>query len=151
MYILTYIFDFCYKQLILIYIYICIFTVAVTSCVSSGTYHNTGTLIKFDDVRTSIGIKNLSAFINSAKFSCEVDGLYHISVNIATQTSGSTYSLYKNNTELITAYDDGGGHAQTSSSVVVVEMNVGDTISVISKLKMYTYAYWSCITIALIT
>ncbi|CAG2238843.1 unnamed protein product [Mytilus edulis] len=57
--------------------------VSLTSCVSSDNIYSTGTLIKCDDVRTSIGIKNLSALKTSGKFSCEVVGLYHISVHIA--------------------------------------------------------------------
>lgn len=125
--------------------------VALTSCVSTGKTFNAGTLIKFDDVRTSIGIKNVSAFKTSGKFSCEVDGLYHISVNIACHTNPAHYSIFKNNNKIITIYDANAGNPQTSTGVVVVKMNVGDTISVVPDRNMYAYSsHWSCITIVMI-
>ncbi|CAC5389204.1 unnamed protein product [Mytilus coruscus] len=125
--------------------------VAVTSCVSKQKTYNTHTLIKFDDVRTFIGIKNLSAFRTSGKFSCAVEGLYQISVFIASSTTVSTYSIYKNSNKLITTYTLSYRYATTSTGVVVVEMNVGDTISVIPDMDMFIFAqHLSCITIAMI-
>lgn len=123
----------------------------MTSCVSNEKTYNTGTSIKFDDVRTSIGIKNLSTFKTTGKFSCEVEGLYHISVYIVSYTTSSMYSIYKNTNKLTTTYSDTAGNIQTFAVAVVVEMNVGDTISVIPDTNMHVYArHWSCITIAMI-
>ncbi|CAG2211180.1 C1QG [Mytilus edulis] len=125
--------------------------VAVTSCVSNEKTYNTGTSIKFDNVRTSIEIKNLSTFKSTGKFSCEVEGLYHISVYIVSYTARSEYSIYKNNNKLTTTYSDTAGHIQTSAGAVVMKMNVGDTIFVIPDFNMHVYAdHWSCITTAMI-
>lgn len=121
------------------------------TCVSNQKTYNTHELIKFDDVRTSIGIKNLSTFKTSGKFSCEADGLYHISVHVVSSNTGSYYSIYKSNNRLITIYDDHNRSGESSAGVVVVEMNVGDTISVTTDTSMYIYSsHWSCITIAMI-
>lgn len=131
--------------------YLSIFTVAVTSCVSSQKTYSTHELVKFDDLRTSVGIKNLSAFKTSGKFSCEVKGLYQLSVHIASSTQSSTYSIYKNSNKLITTYTMSYGYATTSTGVAVVEVDVGDTISVTPDTSMYIYAeHWSCITIAML-
>ncbi|CAG2211179.1 unnamed protein product [Mytilus edulis] len=125
--------------------------VAVTSCVSIQKTYNTHELVKFDDVRTSVGINNVSAFKTSGKFSCEVKGLYQLSVHIASSTPHSTYSIYKNSNKLITTYTMSYGYITTSTGVTVVEMNVGDTISVTPDRSMYMYApHWSCITIAML-
>lgn len=48
---------------------------------SGGTI--TDTIMKFDDVRFSEGIKNLGAYKNTGKFTCENEGLYLISASIS--------------------------------------------------------------------
>lgn len=113
--------------------------------------HNQGILKKFADIRTSVGIKNLSAFKTRGKFTSEVTGLYHLSVSIDSTTAPASFSIYKSNTKLVAVYDDDSGRVQMCTVVVVVEMNVGDSIRVTADSNMYIYALQrSCITIAML-
>lgn len=70
------------------------------------------------EVRTSIGIKKLSAFRTSGKFLCEEDGLYHILDSIHCFTAPSNNSIYKSDNTLLTVYDDNNRHAQTSTALL---------------------------------
>lgn len=50
---------------------------------SPGTISNN--IMKFDDVKFIVGIKNLAAYKNTGKFTCEQEGLNIISVSVAYQ------------------------------------------------------------------
>lgn len=53
------------------------FSVAMTAHVTSSTTANG--ILKFNDVRLSVGISNLSEYQSVGKFICERKGLYMIS------------------------------------------------------------------------
>ncbi|VDI63419.1 Hypothetical predicted protein [Mytilus galloprovincialis] len=57
-------------------------------------------IIKFDNVKFSIGINNLSTYKSTGKFICEKDGLYLISVSIFSFTNDASYQIYLNGKEI---------------------------------------------------
>ncbi|CAC5389015.1 unnamed protein product [Mytilus coruscus] len=53
-------------------------------------------IIKFDNVRFSVGINDLSAYKSTGKFTCETVGIYLISAAILSNTNGARYYIYLN-------------------------------------------------------
>lgn len=70
------------------------FSVATTAHLTSTT--STGDILKFDDVKLSVGISNLSEYKSTGKFICEGKGLYMISSSIRSNTNGAEYYIYLN-------------------------------------------------------
>lgn len=135
-------------------IYACFFAVVLTSCFSSYTSPQPPTdLIKFDDVRTYVGIENVYPFKHSGKFTCEKAGLYHISVVVTSNTDRAGYSIYRNDDLLLLkvyiATHTGNAWEHTGTGVIAIKLYVGDTISVKKELKdMHVYgSMYSCLTI----
>lgn len=126
-----------------------LFSVALTSC---GPYEylnpTSDGMIKFPKKRTSVGVNNISLFINSGVFTCEYAGLYHISVTIMTKTSHAYFEVRKNKLMIVPGYIPDHDKQYNSGTInTVVEMNVNDKISVWKgNVKQY-YSYYSCFTI----
>jgi hypothetical protein len=57
------------------------------------------TLIRFDEVRTHVGIVDLAAVRNSGRFTCEKDGLYQISVVMNSPIANAQFSVQLNASE----------------------------------------------------
>ena len=130
------------------------FAVVLTSCFSSYTSPQPPTdLIKFDDVRTYVGIENVYPFKHSGKFTCEKAGLYHISVVVTSNTDRAAYSIYRNDDLLLLkvyiATHTANAWEHTGTGVIAIKLYVGDTISVKKELKdMHVYgSMYSCLTI----
>ncbi|CAG2197571.1 unnamed protein product [Mytilus edulis] len=70
--------------------------VAMTACVSSSVTKPAGYIVKFNDLRTSVGVKNITQFRTIGKFTIEVEGLYLVSASIHTTTNYGQYNIYKN-------------------------------------------------------
>lgn len=71
------------------------FSVAVTAHLTSTTT-TTGSILKFDNVRFSVGINDLAAFKSTGKFVCERKGLYMISSSIRSDSNDAHYYIYLN-------------------------------------------------------
>lgn len=55
-----------------------------------------GDIMIFDDVKYSIGIPNVSAYKNTGKFICELEGLYIVSASVMSYTSTAQYYIKLN-------------------------------------------------------
>lgn len=132
------------------YLLLIIFSVALTTCLSSDIQTSSKDVLKFPDVKTFEGINNLPAFKTTGLFTCEQTGLYLISVTIVTHTPG-VFSIYHNNAFIIKAYTyNKVGNRETdhiSTAVSAVVLNVGDSISVRTQDALYIHAYYTCMTI----
>lgn len=53
-------------------------------------------ILKFSDVKLSVGLNNLSTYKNTGKFVCETKGLYMISPSILADQSGAQFYIFLN-------------------------------------------------------
>ncbi|VDI10352.1 Hypothetical predicted protein [Mytilus galloprovincialis] len=84
--------------------------VAITAHPSSqGTISNT--IIKFDNVKFSVGITNMSAYKTTGKFTCEQEGLYLISASVLSNTNSAHYYVILNGKSVSLTYI--GSHSST--------------------------------------
>ncbi|XP_063397775.1 uncharacterized protein LOC134682123 [Mytilus trossulus] len=60
----------------------------------------TNTIMRFNEVRYSVGITNLAAFKSTGKFVCEHVGLYLISASVMSYTSGARYRINLNGNDI---------------------------------------------------
>lgn len=87
--------------------------------------------MKFDNVRTNSGTSNVSSFRNSGKFTSESEGLYLVNSWILSDTNSAEFAIYCNGNSIASAYVKyiaDGYFLGTATSVVVVEIKVGDTV-----------------------
>ncbi|CAG2198137.1 unnamed protein product [Mytilus edulis] len=68
--------------------------VAMTAHLPSTT--SAAGILKFSDVKLSVGLNNLSAYKNTGKFVCETKGLYMISPSIMADQTGAQFYIYLN-------------------------------------------------------
>ncbi|XP_071136988.1 uncharacterized protein MG328 homolog [Mytilus edulis] len=127
--------------------------VAVTACSSSGDTKSSGYVVKFDDVRAIVGVKNISSFRTSGQFTSEVEGLYLVSVWIDTTTNYGHFQIYKNQMIIgstVFNYISTSATVQTTgTAVVAVELQIGDTVRIQTAKSMYiAHSKESCFTIA---
>ncbi|XP_052086779.1 uncharacterized protein LOC127724044 isoform X2 [Mytilus californianus] len=126
--------------------------VAMTACLISHLFLSSGSVVKFDDIKTHTGISNLSSFRNSGKFTIEKEGLYLVSSWILSHTNRAQFAIYYNGKSLASAYvmydGDAGTNVGTATAVVAVELKVGDTVWVQTKTRMMVGREGSCLTIA---
>ncbi|XP_063406177.1 uncharacterized protein LOC134690134 [Mytilus trossulus] len=108
-------------------------TVALTAWNAGGDV-TIGSEIKFNEVKTSTGIRNLSAINSTGTFTAEVDGVYVIAVTVNSGTNDSGFEIHKNNITLSQVYIQGssGDNDQSGTSVVSTELRMGDLISVLA-------------------
>lgn len=108
----------------------CSFSVAMTAFVPSTTkYLSVGSVVKFSDVKFSVGIGTLSSFKNSGKFMCVKSGLYIVSTTIETNNNGAEFHIYVNRKLFTKTYKyDKDGWWHSTSVAIVIELNINDTI-----------------------
>lgn len=129
-------------------------SVAMTACVSSsGGSKPSGSIVKFDEVKTSVGVNNISSFRTSGKFNCEIDGLYLISAFIDTNSNYGYYHVYKNGitigTTVFNYISSSDSIENTGTAVVTVELDIGDTVRIQTGRSMNVVSgLRSCFTIA---
>ncbi|CAC5383419.1 C1QL [Mytilus coruscus] len=120
--------------------------VALTAC-HAGSTVSSGKIVHFRNIKTNIGITDLSAYKSTGKFVCTVTGLYHVSAVMMSYTEGVFYYIYKNNDNMIeTYYGKVDGSYQTRTRVFVTMLDVGDEITVRTGGSQYIY-HNSCFTI----
>ncbi|VDI81869.1 Hypothetical predicted protein, partial [Mytilus galloprovincialis] len=104
--------------------------VALTACHSRQSTVSSGKIVHFSDIRTNIGIIDVSSYKSTGKFVCTVAGLYHISAVMMSNTNDAVYYIYKNNSRIITTlYGQIDHYYETRTSVFVTMLNVGDEIT----------------------
>ncbi|XP_063448250.1 uncharacterized protein LOC134727792 [Mytilus trossulus] len=72
----------------------------------------TNTIIKFDDVKFSVGITNLATYKSTGKFTCEQEGLYIISASVMSLTNNAEYFIYLNGNPISDTFI--GQHSNTN-------------------------------------
>ncbi|CAG2246960.1 unnamed protein product [Mytilus edulis] len=121
--------------------------VAITTCVSvDGVVHHNNA-IKFDQVRSHVGILDMAAIRTTGKFTCEKGGVYHISVVINTPTDHSSFSIYMNGNSVSKLSISSDNHVDTGTSVVALELQIGDIVWVQADTDIHVYFHWSCMTV----
>lgn len=104
----------------------------------------------FLELRTVVGITNITGYTSSGLLTCEYPGIYHISATIMTDES-NRFSIFKNNNRVGSAYT--GQHSTSqgyySSTVVgAVELDVGDTVHIDTENDLKgVYGVYNCLTI----
>ncbi|CAG2187135.1 unnamed protein product [Mytilus edulis] len=96
-----------------------------------GSTIKAGNVIKFNEVKFSVGISNLSTYKSNGKFICETSGLYMISTSIATDTAGNPeYGIIHNGTYISRTEigQESSSAWRTGTSVVSRYLDVKDTI-----------------------
>lgn len=78
------------------------FSVAMTAHLSTDS--SPSGILKFDDVKFSVGINNLTTYKNTGKFVCERKELYMISSTIMSEANGAHYVMYLNGIKLSDTY-----------------------------------------------
>ncbi|XP_063418294.1 uncharacterized protein LOC134701082 [Mytilus trossulus] len=106
-------------------------------------------VIKFNKIKTSIGVSNLPAIHSTGTFTVEIDGVYIIAVTVNSDTNDSAFEIYKNNTPLSRVYIQGkvGHNDQSGTSVVSIDLQNGDTVSVGSRETLHVEMGWSTLSI----
>ncbi|VDI24003.1 Hypothetical predicted protein [Mytilus galloprovincialis] len=121
--------------------------VAMTSCVSHDKVLSVAETIKFDDVKTNVGIDNLSSFQSTGKFNCTKDGLYIVSIWVLAQAASrdSHVYIYKNSNIVSKTFIYDNTY-DTGPATVAVELDVNDNVWVqFDDGKVDSYG--SCMTI----
>lgn len=106
-----------------------------------------GQIVQFSEIKTDIGIADLSSYKSTGKFVCTVAGLYHISAVMMSTTNDALYDICKNNGVIFTAfYGKIDRYYKTTTSVIVTILNVGDEITVTTGSSQFIEKF-SCFTI----
>lgn len=104
--------------------------------------------ILFESIETANGVQNISSILNSGQFTCEHNGIYHISVYITTNSHQSRYFVLKNGQRFAEAFVSFESYFQTGTTTFVTSMNVGDKFELVADPTLYVYGiYESGITI----
>ncbi|XP_076071312.1 uncharacterized protein LOC143042745 isoform X8 [Mytilus galloprovincialis] len=113
--------------------------VAMTAHPSSGGTRS-NTILKFDDVRYSEGITNLSSYKTTGKFTCEREGLYLISASVMSYTSGANYYIKLNGNDISLTYiGSNGGQEFTGAVSVTRKLNKNDQVWLYASGSWYLY------------
>lgn len=105
-------------------------------------------IVQFSEIRTDIGIADLSSYKSTGQFVCTVAGLYHISAVMMSNTNDASYYIYKKNSKIFTTFYGkiDSNYYKTRTSVIVTILNVGDEITVRTSGSQFIYDD-SCFTI----
>lgn len=89
-----------------------------------------GAIMKFDDVQYSVGVANVSAYENTGKFTCELEGLYIVSASVMSYTSGARYFIKLNGNVISETYigDHSGSNYFTGAVTVTRKLNPADQV-----------------------
>ncbi|CAC5421369.1 unnamed protein product [Mytilus coruscus] len=85
-------------------------------------------IIKFNDVKYSVGFNNLATFTNTGKIVCEKSGLYMITVSIISSTTASQFNIVLNSKMITGNRFVDGVQWHTGTSGMVLQLHTGDNI-----------------------
>ena len=124
-----------------------LFSVALTACSHSETVSR-GDILKFANVNSNYGIKNMTLFTQTGIFTCEQKGLYMLFSSMMTSASDAYFRWNVNSKPLSGTYIGGNPtHYRSGSGMVTIELDVGDTVSLKSERdNIYIHPY-SCYTL----
>ncbi|XP_052076028.1 uncharacterized protein LOC127714106 [Mytilus californianus] len=99
---------------------------ALMSYLPGGDQQITG-ILKFSDVKFSVGITNLSAYKSTGKFECEMSGIYLVSASIVGTTKGVDLNINLNG-NIISYTRISEGNWQTGTAVLAVQLLNNDKL-----------------------
>lgn len=119
----------------------------MTACASVDGVTTHDGVIRFDQLRSHVGIADLSTIRSTGKFTCEKAGLYQVSVVINTPTDHARFSTHVNGNLVSTLSVSTDNHVDTGTSVIAVELQAGDVVWVQADTDIHVYFHWSCMTV----
>ncbi|CAG2246631.1 unnamed protein product [Mytilus edulis] len=107
-------------------------------------------IIKFDNIKYSVGITNLSTYKTTGKFTCEHEGLYLISASVMSNTNKAYYHIRLNGNDISYTYivEHSGSKAFTGAVTVTTMLNPNDQVWLYAGGSWFIYSgLWSKLTI----
>lgn len=88
------------------------------------------TIIKFDEVKYSVGITNLASYKTTGKFTCQHEGLYLISASVMSHTKDAQYYILLNGKHLSYTYitQNNNNEVHTAAVTVTRQLNLNDQV-----------------------
>lgn len=80
--------------------------------------------IQFNDVKFSVGIRNISTFKNTGKFMCEKTGLYIVSVSMEMNYDNTEFY----GKEFTKSSKHNNGYWHSASVLIAIELKTNDTV-----------------------
>ncbi|CAC5388501.1 unnamed protein product [Mytilus coruscus] len=100
--------------------------VALMSYFPGGDQQISG-ILKFSDVKFSVGINKLSAYKSTGKFECEMSGIYLVSASIVGKTKHANMNINLNG-NIISYTRISEGYWQTGTAVLAVQLLNNDKL-----------------------
>ncbi|VDI14147.1 Hypothetical predicted protein [Mytilus galloprovincialis] len=101
------------------------------------------TIMKFDDVKFSVGVTNLATYKSTGKFTCEQEGLYIISASVMSYTNGAYYYISLNGNYISDTYisPQSISHSDIHTGAVTVtrKLNRNDQVWLYAPGSWYIY------------
>ncbi|XP_076101035.1 uncharacterized protein LOC143070758 [Mytilus galloprovincialis] len=121
--------------------------VAFTSCATDAGY-GSGSIIKFQNVKYQVGFSNGSVFTSTGKFKASLQGLYHVSVSIVSDTLDGTFDIYRNGRTISHNFISRSGVYEMATAVVAHQLHINDIVWVqASSSNLAVDSEGSCLTI----
>ncbi|CAG2245680.1 unnamed protein product [Mytilus edulis] len=125
--------------------------VAIMAKPSGNWDEQSGYIVKFNSVKTSIGLSDMSSFKSSGKFKCEIEGLYSVSVLLNAYNTDVSYKIYLNGNEYSSVYEFVNKvFYQGGAITVILNLHQTDILWVQLSGHMYVIGVYSYITIVMI-
>ncbi|CAC5421385.1 unnamed protein product [Mytilus coruscus] len=103
--------------------------VAMTAFVPVDTSRlSVGSVVKFSDVKFSIGIRTPSSFKNTGKFVCEKSGLYIVSASMEMNYDFSEFHIDVNSKVFTKNSKHNSDYWHSTSVSIAIELNTNDTV-----------------------
>ncbi|CAC5396681.1 unnamed protein product [Mytilus coruscus] len=125
----------------------CPMEVVVTGCYDGDGYLPAGPF-KFPDIKTSVGVSDLSTFKSTGKFTCQVPGYYHIVTTIISTDNYARIDIMKNSNTIHWQYGTGYtdfAYWKPGTAAVALELKTNDNVWI--KLASTYHISESCLTI----
>lgn len=125
--------------------------VFMTAHTTSGT--SSPGILKFDNVKFSVGMSNLSSYKSTGKYICEKAGLYLISASIRTNTNNGYFDMYLNGNKISSTvisynYNNPTYMYFTGTVVQAIQLRANDSMWVYSpNSATLKSGLWSTLTI----
>ncbi|VDI49174.1 Hypothetical predicted protein [Mytilus galloprovincialis] len=119
--------------------------VVLTGC-SVGSTASAGSL-KFPDIKTSIGVSDLSSFKSTGQFTCQVPGYYYITVTTMSLSNNPRIEIMRNYTAIHWQYMTGNAHNYWTPGAAAMALELKSNDNVWIKLVSLNNIYRSCLTI----
>ena len=124
-----------------------LFSVALTACANFRKV-NTGDVVKFSDVKSNYGLQNMKLFKQTGIFTCEQKGLYMFFSNMMSNSKDGYFRWYLNNSTYFSGvYVGYQAQFQSGSGMVILELDVGDTVSLKCERSNISVHLYSCYTL----